>query len=450
MIERLEKLLGAENVLTQGDDKASYLQEWRGQWQGSAACVLLPKNAQEVAEIVKLARKNNAKIITQGGNTGLTAAQIAFDGVHDWVVSLKRMKKLREMDALSDVMIVEAGMSLSDAQAEAEKAGRLFPLSLASEGSCSIGGNIATNAGGTSVITHGNMRDLVLGLEVVLASGEIWHGLKALRKDNAGYDLKQCFIGSEGTLGIITAAALRLFPRPRGRAIGLFAIENVAEAIQLYARAREAAGLSLIGLELMPRFGLELVMKHQAFRDPLAAPSPWYVLIELSGAENDAHYIDRLMELAQGDGVIAQSEAQAQELWAMREGLSAAQKSEGPSIKHDVSVPVSKLPEFVEKTLAAIAQKFPEARPCPFGHAGDGNLHFNISVPEGFADKQAVSDLIHQAVLSYQGSIAAEHGVGLMKRDLLKASKSPLEMQMMAGLKGLFDPDHILNPGKVI
>lgn len=450
MIDKLANILGPKGMIREEAAMQPFLREWRDAYVGRAQAVLLPQSSAQVSEILKLAQAHKAKIVTQGGNTGLTGAQIPFEAGDEFVLSLSRMKAIRLVDAVSDAMIAEAGVTLLEAQKAAAAARRLFPLSLASEGSASIGGTISTNAGGTAVITYGNMRELVLGLEVVLANGEIWNGLKRLRKDNSGYDLKQMFIGAEGTLGIITAASLRLFPAPMGRAVGLAALASPAEAVGLYAKLREKAGLSLTALELMPRLGIELMMKHKRLRDPLAQASPWYVLIELSGAETDAHYADKLATLIPGDGVIAQSEAQADALWALREGLSEAQKLEGPSIKHDVSVPLSSLAAFVEETLAALGQSFPQVRPLPFGHAGDGNLHFNVCVPQGFTQKAEVSEIVHSLTLKHEGSIAAEHGVGRMKRELLAATKSPVEMEMMRGLKRMLDPANILNPGKVV
>lgn len=450
MMEALAQLLGPKGMIREAAAMQPFLHEWRDAYVGRARAILLPETTAQVSEILKLAQAHKAKIVTQGGNTGLTGAQIPFEAGDEYVLSLKRMQRIRRMDAGADAMIAEAGVTLAHAQQAAAEAGRLFPLSLASEGSATIGGTISTNAGGTAVITYGNMRELVLGLEVVLASGEVWNGLKRLRKDNSGYDLKQIFIGAEGTLGIITAASLRLFPAPKGRAVGLAALSSPAQAVDLYAAARQAAGLCLTALELIPRFGIELMMKHAGKRDPLPSPAAWYALIELSGGDSDAHYAERLASLIPADGVIAQSLTQAEDLWALREGLSQAQKQEGPSIKHDVSVPVSSLAAFVGETLAALAQAFPQARPLPFGHAGDGNLHFNVSVPEGFTPKREVSDLVHSLTLKHEGSIAAEHGVGRLKRELLAATKSPVEMEMMRGLKHMLDPANILNPGKVV
>ncbi|MDP4823724.1 MAG: FAD-binding oxidoreductase [Aestuariivirgaceae bacterium] len=456
MIERFVGIVGEAHVIREDAAMQPYMTEWRGTYQGRAALVLSPGSTAEVSAILKLASETGTKIVTQGGNTGLTGAQIPFEHGGEILLSTRRLTKIRRVDAASDAMIVEAGVTLAAAQNAARAADRLFPLSLASEGSCSIGGNIATNAGGTAVIAYGNMRDLVLGLEVVLASGEIWNGIKALRKDNAGYDLKQMFIGSEGTLGIITAASLRLFPAPRGRAVALAGLNSPAEAIALYAQAREKAGLSLTALELIPRFGMDMMVKHMGKGDPIAKAFPWYVLVELSGADSFISHVERMLEILPENAAIAQSERQANELWSLREGLSEAQKFEGASIKHDVSVPISSLSDFIAETLAELAQKFPGCRPLPFGHAGDGNLHFNISQPEGenSADFRAktpeINALVHGFALKFGGSIAAEHGIGRMKRELLAEVKSPVEMEMMRGLKRMLDPANILNPGKVV
>ena len=456
MMERFVEIVGAANAIREDARMQPYMTEWRGTYQGRAALVLSPENVAEVSAILKLASETNTKIVTQGGNTGLTGAQIPFEHGREILLSTRRLNRVRNVDAASDVMIVEAGVTLAQAQNAAAAENRLFPLSLASEGSCSIGGNIATNAGGTAVIAYGNMRDLVLGLEVVLASGEIWNGIKALRKDNAGYDLKQMFIGSEGTLGIITAASLRLFAQPRARVVALVGLNSPAEAIALYAQAREIAGLSLTALELIPRFGLDIMVKHMGKGNPIAKAFPWYVLIELSGADSFISLAERMLEILPENAAIAQSERQANELWSLREGLSEAQKFEGASIKHDVSVPISSLAEFIRQALAELAQKFPRVRPLPFGHLGDGNLHFNISQPEGenSADFRAktgeINAILHGLTRQFGGSIAAEHGIGRLKRELLEQVKSPVEMEMMRGLKRMLDPQNILNPGKVV
>lgn len=362
-------------------------------------------------------------------------------------------------------MTVDAGVILQQAQEAAEKAGRLFPLSLASEGSCQIGGNLSTNAGGTAMLAYGNARDMVLGLEVVLADGRVWNGLRALRKDNTGYDLKDLFIGAEGTLGIITGAVLKLFPKPEEYATAFAGLKSVDDAGRFFSIARGLASRDLTAFELIPRLGLEMAMKHgQNVRDPLAEPHDWYVLMELSGRETDGSAAEKLehiltavleQELAQ-DAVIATSLSQRDDFWRPREVMSEVQGLEGGSIKHDVSVPVARIPEFIARANALVTEMVPDCRPVPFGHYGDGNIHYNVSQPVG-ADKAAfmanwdsLTSAVHEIVLELNGSISAEHGIGRMKRDTLKKVKSDVELDIMRGIKNLLDPNAILNPGKML
>lgn len=457
-------LIGSRHVLTATEDMAPHLREWRDLFHGKAQAVIRPGSTAEVAAVMALAHETGARIVPQGGNTGLVGGQIPIAEGREIILSLSRLDKVRDVDASGDTMVVEAGVTLLKAQQAAEAADRLFPLSLASEGSCTIGGNLSTNAGGTAVLAYGNSRDLCLGLEVVLADGRIWNGLKRLRKDNTGYDLKNLFIGAEGTLGIITAASLKLFPRPRSRATAYLATPDPETALALLNLTRSQAGGLLTTFELMPRFGLEVVLRHTPdARDPLSAPSPWYVLMELSSQSEDGlqPVMERLLETAFEDGMItdatiAASGQQQAAFWRIREAMSETQGREGGSIKHDVSVPVRKVPELLARGIAAMERMFPGCRPLPFGHMGDGNIHFNISQPSG-ADKAAflarwneANAAIHGIVLELGGSISAEHGIGRLKKHLLPGVKDPVELALMKAIKATLDPRGILNPGAVL
>jgi len=464
LLARFAALVGERYALRAPEDQAPFLKEWRERYFGDTPLVLLPGSTQEVSAILALASQTGTPIVPQGGNTGLVGGQIPMPGGHEILVSLKRLNRVRAVDPAGNTLDVEAGVTLKAAQEAAEAAGRLFPLSLASEGSCTIGGNISSNAGGTAVIAYGNMRDLVLGLEVVLADGRIWHGMRHLRKDNTGYDLKNLFIGAEGTLGIVTAAVLKLFPKPRAVATALVGVPSPAAALDLLQLAREEGGGSVTSFELMPRRGVDFVLKHvPGARDPLASPHPWYVLIEIAsflpaGLEEAVEALlgTALERGIVSDGALAASLDQAADFWRLREMLSEVQKHEGGSIKHDIAVPVRLVPAFLEKAIPAVEAFVPGARPVPFGHLGDGNLHFNITQPAG-GDKKAFLDrweevnaLVHGIVAEFGGSISAEHGIGRAKRDLLPGVKDPVEMAMMRAVKATLDPKSILNPGKVL
>jgi len=463
LIPGLRAIVGERYVLIDEAAVAPHLVEWRHLYRGACACVVKPANTAEVAAIVQLCGQLNAAIVPQGGNTGLVGGQIPFDS-GAVVLSLARLDRLRSIDPQSNAMTVEAGMTLRAAQDAAAAADRLFPLSLASEGSCLIGGNIATNAGGTAVLAYGNMRDLVLGLEVVLADGRIWNGLRALRKDNTGYDLKNLFIGSEGTLGIVTAAVLKLFPKPRAQETALIGVETPEAALGLLNSALARAGRGLTTYELMPRFGVDIVLKHApGSRDPLSARYPWYVLMELSSGQEEPlrPFIEGILEegIASGlvkDAALADSLEQRRALWRLREAMSEVQSLEGGSIKHDVAVPGHLVPQFLTEALAMVNALIPGCRPCAFGHVGDGNIHFNISQPEG-ADRDAfiarweeVNAAVHRVVARLNGSISAEHGIGLLKREALVEVKEPVELDLMRQIKGLLDPTGLMNPGKVV
>jgi FAD/FMN-containing dehydrogenase len=463
----LAEVVGPAHVLA-GADADPHLSDWRKRFTGTALAVVRPGSTEEVAQLVRLAAHHSLAVVPQGGNTGLCGGATPDAGNRNLVLLTTRLSRVRSIDPLNNTMVIEAGVPLLRAQDAAREAGRLFPLSLAAEGSATIGGNLSTNAGGTQVLRYGNARELCLGLEVVTAEGEIWSGLNALRKNNTGYDLRDLFIGAEGTLGIITAACVKLFPLPRSTGTALVGLNSVDQALRLLDLAQQHAASTLSGFELFSDICLHLVEKHQPrLRSPFAASHAWYVLIELSnhqdanatnamledllGAALDAHLID--------DAVIAQRTAQASELWALRESISEAQAAEGKNIKHDISVPISRIAEFVRETNAQLAQRFPGVRMVIFGHLGDGNLHYNVSAPGfgsglndgGFIARQPeVYETVHNQVHRFGGSISAEHGIGQLKRAELPRYKSPVEMALMRRIKQALDPDHRMNPGKVL
>mgnify|MGYP003641147055 CR=1 FL=1 len=465
-LARMKAIVGPKGYTDDAAEMAPYLVERRDRYQGRAAAMLSPASTSEVSALMKIAHETNTKIVPQGGNTGLVGGQIPFESGEEVILSLTRMNHIGALDALNKTLTVEAGVTLQAAQEAAAAAGLLFPLSLASEGTCQIGGNLATNAGGTAVLRYGNARELVLGLEVVLADGEVWDGRRGLRKDNTGYDLKHLFMGSEGTLGIITGAVLKLFPAPQSVETAFVAVPDVEAAVVLLRRADAMSGGLVTGFELMPRVGIDFVLRHQTgSSDPLNDSSPWYVLVELSaGAARDGRLrevMEALLAAAMeadevSDATIAASDTQRAKLWAIREGMSEVQRLEGGSIKHDISVPVSCVAEFITLASAAVTKSIPGLRVVPFGHVGDGNIHFNLSQPVG-ADRAAfmarwdeMSDIVHEIVRGLGGSISAEHGIGRMKRDEMAATKSVVEMEMMRAVKKALDPKGILNPGKVV
>jgi FAD/FMN-containing dehydrogenase len=465
LLDRFQAIVGERYALRDAQAIQPYLVEQRELFVGKTPMVLRPGSVTEVAAILRLADETLTPIVPQGGNTGLVGGQVPDASGREIVLSLSRLNRVRAVNAEGDTMTVEAGVTLAEAQAASDAADRLFPLSLASEGSCQIGGNLSTNAGGTAVLAYGNSRELVLGLEVVLASGEVWSGLRTLRKDNTGYDLKNLFIGAEGTLGVITAAVLKLFPRPRGKSVAFIGLASPSVALALFQVARGIAGHGLTGFELMPRIGLDFVLRHlPGARDPLASRHEWYVLIEVSSgrSEDDAEAVIEAI-FAAGmeadlveDGIRAATLEQSAALWRLRHGMSEVQKREGGSIKHDVSVPVASVPELIERGIARVTAILPGARPVPFGHLGDGNIHFNFSQPLDM-DKTAflamwdrVNAEVFAVVAELGGSISAEHGIGQMKRDLLTKVKSPVEIALMRKIKQALDPKGILNPGKVL
>jgi FAD/FMN-containing dehydrogenase len=456
-LERMANVVGAKGVVTDEHDKAPYLREWRGLWTGSTPLILRPQTTAEVSRILAIADETETAIVPQSGNTGLVGGQIPNAG--EVLLSLNRMEKILDIDAENDTLTVEAGATLKSIQETAEEHNRLFPLSLASEGTCRIGGNLSTNAGGLNVLAYGNARDLCLGLEVVLADGRVLNMLKTLRKDNTGYDLKNMFIGAEGTLGIITAASLKLFPQPRRLDTMLVAVPSTTAALRLLALAKQTSGNRVVAFELLSETAMQFTLQHMNVRRAVETVSPWYILLELADATQSA--AEQLLETALEksfvlDGVIAQSQSQRTELWALREKMSEAQKFEGASIKHDVSVPVSKLPPFIEQASIAVEKYIPGARICCFGHMGDGNMHFNVSQPKAMAAKdylarwKEMNQIVHDIVHQHEGSFSAEHGVGILKRDDMVRYKSPVELAVMRSMKQALDPKGILSPGRVL
>jgi FAD/FMN-containing dehydrogenase len=459
--ERMRAIVGAAHVLTEAADVAPYCTDWRGRYTGSALCVALPGSTEEVAAVVRACAAAGVATVPQGGNTGLCGGATPLGG--EVVLGLRRLNRIRAIDADNNSITVDAGCTLHAVQEAATAADRLFPLSLAAEGSATIGGNLSTNAGGVQVLRYGNARELCLGLEVVLADGRIWNGLRGLRKDNTGYDLKHLFIGAEGTLGLITAATLKLFPRPRIHATAWVAVPDPAAAVCLLGRLRDAAGDNVTAFEIVGRPALDLVLRHiPDARDPLAGNPAWQVLIELGGARDDlAATLEQALHQASGAGLVndaalASSEAQTAALWALRENVSEAQKIEGLSIKHDIAVPVSRIAEFITRADAALRAAFPEVRIVCFGHIGDGNLHYNQSKPDAqsnaefIARTDAVDRIVHDLVHELGGSISAEHGLGQLKREEVLRYKSETEMDLMRAVKRALDPRGLMNPGKVL
>jgi FAD/FMN-containing dehydrogenase len=465
LIERIRTIVGPAGLIDSPADAEPYATDWRRRYRGRPLAVVKPASTAEVAGVVRACAQSRTAIVPQGGNTGLSGGATPDASGSQIVLSLSRMNCVRAIDGHNNTMTVEAGCVLASLQKAAEEAGCLFPLSLASEGSCEIGGNLSTNAGGTAVLRYGNTRDLVLGLEVVLPSGDVWDGLRGLRKDNTGYDLKQLFVGAEGTLGVITAAVLKLFPFPRSRATAIVAVNDPEAAVDLLRRTLGSCGERLTGFELFSDFCLSLVLKH--FKDvapPFSRRFPYYVLLELSDTRAGEE-VARIAEDALGaalesgvilDAAIAQSQAQARAFWKLRELISDAQAQEGSNIKHDVSIPISQIPAFIRATDAQLAQAHPGARMVTFGHVGDGNLHYNVSGPEGLApetfvkEQAAINMIVHDSVSRFRGSISAEHGLGQLRRDEIRRYKSPLELDLMRKIKDALDPHGIMNPGKVL
>ena len=466
-LDALRAAVGDAHVLT-GADAAPYLTDWRERYSGHALAVVRPGSTEEVASVVRACVAAGIPIVPQGGNTGLCGGATPDASGQTIVLSLQRLKRIRGVDLDNDTMEVEAGCVLQAVQDAARAAGRLFPLSLAAEGSCTIGGNLATNAGGTQVLRYGTMRQLALGLEVVTAQGDIWHGLRGLRKDNTGYDLRDLYIGSEGTLGIITAATLKLYPQPLARCTALLALSSIEDAIAMLTLARSGFGASLTGFELMAGNCLKQVVhcfpQQRLPFEGAAAALPWYAVLELSDSESELHARERFetvlgQAIESGcvkDAVIAGSMAQSKALWHLRESIPLAEKESGKSIKHDVSIPVSRMADFVRDTNHALQRAFPGIRHVIFGHLGDGNLHYNVACSgelteaDLLAQQDAIFTLVHDSVHAVGGSISAEHGVGQLKRDALVRYKDPVELALMHSIKHALDPQGIMNPGKVL
>ena len=469
LLDSLRRIVGDTNVLTHDDptaDLGAWEQDWRKRVRGTALAVVRPGSTQQVADVVKACAAAGASIVPQGGNTGLVVGSTPDNSGTQVVLSLQRMSAVRAVDPGNSTITVEAGCVLQNLQTAAEQAGFLFPLSLGAEGSCTIGGNLATNAGGTQVVRYGNARELCLGVEVVTAQGEIWDGLSGLRKDNTGYDLRDLFIGSEGTLGIITAATMKLYPQPAAQLTAWAAVASLEDAVALLVLAQKRLSAGLTGFEVMGQFALSLVDKHYPhLRVPLWKDAPWCVLLENSDSESEDHartQFESLLEAAleQGlvsDAVVAENITQAHNLWHIRESISLAQAEEGLNIKHDISIPVSRIPEFVRQADAALAAAIPGVRFVNFGHLGDGNLHYNIQAPaEGDAkvflneQEENVNTIVYDTVQAFDGSISAEHGVGELKRHKLVKHKSPVALGMMRAIKGALDPQGLMNPGRVL
>ncbi|BAT58368.1 putative FAD-linked oxidoreductase [Variibacter gotjawalensis] len=464
LLSRFAAIVGEKYAIRDPQDQQPYLVEMRDLYHGRTPLVLRPGSVAEVSAILKLANDSGTPIVPQGGNTGLVGGQVPHESNTEIVVSLKRLDRIREIDATSNTMTCEAGVVLASAQKAADEADRFFPLSLGAEGSCTIGGNLSSNAGGTGALAYGVARDLVVGLEVVLADGRVLNGLNKLKKDNTGYDLKNLFVGAEGTLGIITAAVLKMFPKLQSRASAFVGLKSPEDALRLLNLANARAGGSVTLCEIMPRVGLEFVLKHgSGVRNPLAGMHDWYVLIELATAADKPlrETLEYILGAAFEEGVvedaaIADNLDQARSFKHLRETLAEIQKFEGGSIKHDVAVPVALVPELIRKGSAAAVKLIPGCRPVPFGHLGDGNIHFNITQPVG-ADKEQflarweeMNEVIHGLVADQHGSISAEHGIGQLKRHLLHDVKDPVAFALMQSLKKTLDPNNILNPGKVL
>ena len=462
VLDALKEIVGPTGWIGDAAGMAPYLAEERGRYQGSALAVVRPATTEEVSAVLTLCSEVGLPVYPQGGNTGLVGGGLPEGGI---VLSTERLNRVRDVDPLNHTITVEAGVILADVQKAAEEAGAFFPLSLGAEGSCRIGGNLATNAGGVQVLRYGNTRELTLGLEVVLPDGRLWDGLRGLRKNNTGYDLKHLFIGSEGTLGVITAAQLKLYPKPASSETVLAALPSVKAVLELFSRVRGTLGDELSAFELIPRRGLEFCLSHiPEVSDPFAEPHPWYALIELT-TPRLGHDLRPPLEAVLGgafedeivlDAVLAESGPQADGLWRIREGIPEAQKHEGGSIKHDVAVPVSAVADFMDEATKAVEAALPGVRVCPFGHVGDGNIHFNLSQPADM-DKQAFLDrweemnrLVHDIAVSMGGTFSAEHGIGKLKKDELARYGSEVELDMMRKIKRALDPGRIMNPGKLI
>jgi len=464
-LDRIRTMLGPKGWTDASDTLEPWLKDRRGIYAGRCALMAQPASTDEVAAVVRICAEHGIAVVPQGGNTSLCGASTPHEHGHEIILNLSRMNRVRDLDALNYTITVEAGCVLQNIQVAADGADRLFPLSLAAEGSCQIGGNLSTNAGGVNVLRYGNARELVLGLEVVLPSGEIWNGLRRLRKDNTGYDLKQLFIGAEGTLGVITAAVLKLYPKPKDVQTCFAAIRDPDALIELLARARAASGDAVSSFEMIDRMAISVCLDNLPdVTEPLGERYDLYALIEFSGARAESGMranMETMLESAFEDGLvidatIAQSGAQRAAFWRIREGIPETQIHAGGSIKHDISVPVSRIPDFLDRATKAVGDRIPGVRPCIFGHVGDGNLHANFTQPEGMdtdaylARWDEVNHIVHDVVVDLGGSISAEHGIGRLKRESLKHYKPELDLALMQRIKAAIDPEGIMNPGKVL
>jgi FAD/FMN-containing dehydrogenase len=464
-IDLIRERLGPDAVLTAADRIAPYLVDHRALYHGRASAVVLPRSVEQVAQLLALCNERRIGVVPHGGNTSYCGGATPDESGRQIVLALSRLDRIRSVDAAGFALVAEAGCVLERVRVAAQEAGRLFPLSLGSQGTCQIGGNLATNAGGTQVLRYGMMRDLVLGLEVVLADGRVLSSLAPLRKDNTGYDVKSLFLGSEGTLGVITAATLRLYPAIRSHATAFVAVADVRAAVELLATLRERSADLVSTFELIPRIAVELTARHiPGVADPLGAPYPWYVLCELTSSRTDdavGPLLERALadELERGrvlDAAIAQSERERAAFWRLRETVPEAQRRDGASLKHDISVPITRLPELVERGARWVREHVPEGRLVAYGHVGDGNLHFNLNQAPGIdaatflARAETVMRAVHDIVASLGGSISAEHGIGRLKVAELERYASPVELDLMRAIKRAFDPNGILNPGKVV
>lgn len=465
---RFQEIVGERNALQSAAEIAPYIEDARGRYTAPCSLVLKPGSVEEISAIMKLATETGTAVIPQGGNTGLVAAGLPLAGGNgqEVIISLSRLNKIIDVDAATNTLTVESGVILENLQKAADDVDRLFPLSLGSQGTCQIGGNIGSNAGGTGVLAYGNTRELIMGLEVVLPNGDIWNGLSRLRKDNTGYDLKNLFVGAEGTLGIVTKAVLKLFPKPKGREVALVGLKSPSDALDLLNRAKALCGNGLTAFEFMASIAMAFTLRHAKTvgKRPLNEPHNWYVLLEVSSGQSAADARSQLETVLEAsfeaglieDAVLAENLAQQNYFWQLREEMSWAQKPEGASIKHDISVPVGSVPDFIELADKAVLTLVPEARIVNFGHMGDGNLHYNVSQPKGwepeafFEYEEAIHDAVYDLVGEFQGSISAEHGIGQLKRDKLAKIKDPTALSMMRQIKATFDPQGIMNPGKVI
>ncbi|HCP00263.1 MAG: hydroxyacid dehydrogenase [Alphaproteobacteria bacterium] len=462
LLNRLSDIVGAAGLVTDPADMETYIAEQRGLFRGETPCVVQPATTPEVSQVVKACQDAGVAIVPQGGNTGLCGGAVASGEV---ILSLTRMSKIREVDPVNFTMTVDAGCVLANLQDVAEAHDRLFPLSLGAEGSCQIGGNLSTNAGGTAVIRYGNSRELTLGLEVVLPNGDIWDGLTGLRKNNTGYDLKHLFIGAEGTLGIITGAVVKLFPRPRVRSTAFIALRDLDDVLEVLGRARKASGDTVSGFELIPRICIDISIRHtEGNFEFLEGKHEWYALIEFESSEETLDLTSAMENFLAStyeeglvvDATIAQSDSQREQFWFLREAMVLSQKPEGASIKNDVSVPISRVPQFIREANAAVAEIYPGTRPLAFGHVGDGNVHYNLSQPVGAEPQEfldhwdEITGRVVAIALSMRGSFSAEHGIGKLKVHDLAAHKSPVELSMMRAIKTAFDPKGLMNPGKVL